>query len=185
MRSVNTRTLLIMSVLLLSALAAPRAQAPKPLDIYFIDVEGGQATLFVTPSGESMLIDTGHPGQGDRDLNRVLATIKDAGLTKLDYLLVTHYHSDHVGTTGTGMIGLLSDFATPFAVGEFIHVQDDGAEFMAPSRRTFETVQRLIGTWQSHGRIGTSTRPSFGTSQIDLGSGVSGRYPRLRRQGAG
>src|SRR5688500_231381 len=82
--------------LVLAAFTALHAQ-PRPLDIYFIDVEGGQATLFVTPSGESMLIDTGHPGNDDRDLNRVLATIKQAGLTKLDYLLVTHYHSDHVG----------------------------------------------------------------------------------------
>jgi glucose/arabinose dehydrogenase/beta-lactamase superfamily II metal-dependent hydrolase len=78
------------------ALAIP-GQAQRPLDIYFIDVEGGQATLFVTPSGESMLIDTGYAGSGDRDLNRVLATVRQAGLTKLDYLLVTHYHNDHVG----------------------------------------------------------------------------------------
>src|SRR5687768_16542439 len=93
----QVRTLLIVSAMVLATLSAPRAQAGKPLDVYFIDVEGGQATLFVTPSGESMLIDTGHPGNGDRDLNRVLATIKQAGLRKLDYLLVTHYHSDHVG----------------------------------------------------------------------------------------
>jgi competence protein ComEC len=93
----HVRTLLIVSALVLATLSAPRAQAGKPLDVYFIDVEGGQATLFVAPSGESMLIDTGHPGNGDRDLNRVLATIKQAGLRKLDYLLVTHYHSDHVG----------------------------------------------------------------------------------------
>lgn len=91
------RTLTLAATIVLLALAAPRAQPQKPLDIYFIDVEGGQATLFVTPSGESMLIDTGHPGNGDRDLNRVLGTIKDAGLARLDYLLVTHYHSDHVG----------------------------------------------------------------------------------------
>jgi len=82
---------------LVLALARPSAQAAKPLDVYFIDVEGGQATLFVTPSGESMLIDTGFPGFEDRDLNRVLATIKQAGLARLDYLLVTHYHTDHVG----------------------------------------------------------------------------------------
>src|SRR5688572_20696780 len=93
----HVRTLLIVSALVLATLSAPHAQPGKPLDVYFIDVEGGQATLFVTPSGESMLIDTGHPGNGDRDLNRVLATIKQAGLTKLDFLLVTHYHSDHVG----------------------------------------------------------------------------------------
>ena len=56
------------AALLLATLTAPRAQAQKPLDIYFIDVEGGQATLFVTPSGESMLIDTGYPGFDDRDV---------------------------------------------------------------------------------------------------------------------
>jgi glucose/arabinose dehydrogenase/beta-lactamase superfamily II metal-dependent hydrolase len=93
----NVRKFLIVSALFVTTLSAPRAQPQKPLDIYFIDVEGGQATLFVTPSGESMLIDTGYSGFEDRDLNRVLATVKQAGLTKLDYLLVTHYHNDHVG----------------------------------------------------------------------------------------
>ena len=83
--------------MILCSLASPRAQSQKPLDVYFIDVEGGQATLLVTPSGESMLIDTGYAGFQDRDVNRVLATIQQAGLTKLDYLLVTHYHGDHVG----------------------------------------------------------------------------------------
>lgn len=87
-------------------------QAQRPLDIYFIDVEGGQATLLVTPSGESMLIDTGHPGNGDRDINRVMATIKQAGLAKLDYLLVTHYHNDHVGNA--------ADIAARIPVGTFI-----------------------------------------------------------------
>lgn len=87
-------------VVMTCALAAPSAQTAKPLDIYFIDVEGGQATLFVTPSGESMLIDTGYPGFGDRDVNRVLNTIKEAGLSRLDYLLVTHYHNDHAGNAG-------------------------------------------------------------------------------------
>src|SRR5215471_7881990 len=78
-------------------LARPAAQSAKPLDVYFIDVEGGQATLVVTPAGQSMLIDTGYPGFDDRDVNRVVATIRQAGLTKLDYLLVTHYHADHAG----------------------------------------------------------------------------------------
>jgi competence protein ComEC len=78
-------------------LARPAAQSAKPLDVYFIDVEGGQATLLVTPSGQSMLIDTGYPGFEDRDVNRVMATIAQAGLTRLDYLLVTHYHADHAG----------------------------------------------------------------------------------------
>jgi len=85
------------AALIFAIVAMPRAQGAKPLEIQFIDVEGGQATLFVTPSGESMLIDTGFPGNGDRDLNRVLDAIRNAGLKKLDYLIVTHYHSDHVG----------------------------------------------------------------------------------------
>ena len=75
----------------------PVAQGGKPLDVYFIDVEGGQATLFVTPSGQAMLIDTGYPGFEDRDVKRVVGTIKQAGVTKLDYFLATHYHDDHVG----------------------------------------------------------------------------------------
>ena len=94
------------------ALAAPSAQTAKPLDIYFIDVEGGQATLFVTQSGESMLVDTGYPGFGDRDVNRVLSTIKEAGLSRLDYLLVTHYHNDHAGNAGA--------IAAKVSIGTFV-----------------------------------------------------------------
>jgi glucose/arabinose dehydrogenase/beta-lactamase superfamily II metal-dependent hydrolase len=124
------RTPLIVAALLVMTLAALRGQAQKPLDIYFIDVEGGQATLFVTPSGESMLIDTGYPGNQDRDLNRVLATIRQAGLTKLDYLLVTHYHSDHAGNAAA--------LAAKIPVGMFI---DHGptVETDAPATALYET----------------------------------------------
>jgi beta-lactamase superfamily II metal-dependent hydrolase len=76
------------------ALAAP---APKPLQIYFIDVEGGQATLVVSPSGQSLLIDTGWPGNEGRDADRILAAAHQAGLQQIDYVLITHYHRDHVG----------------------------------------------------------------------------------------
>ena len=87
-----------MAGLLLGA-PASRAQAPsqKPLDIYFIDVEGGQATLLVAPSGESMLVDTGFPGYDGRDLARIEAAAKQAGVSRIDYLVITHYHTDHVG----------------------------------------------------------------------------------------
>jgi beta-lactamase superfamily II metal-dependent hydrolase len=71
--------------------------APPQLDIYFIDVEGGQATLLVSPSGESMLVDAGWPGFEGRDAERIAATAKKAGLTQIDYLVMTHYHTDHVG----------------------------------------------------------------------------------------
>lgn len=75
--------------------AAPAAQ--KSLRIYTIDVEGGQSTLLVTPSGASLLIDTGWPGNSGRDADRVQAAMRDAGISKIDHLLITHYHVDHVG----------------------------------------------------------------------------------------
>lgn len=87
--------------LLLSSCIAPApespAQSPEILDIYFVDVEGGQATLIVTPEGESMLIDSGHPGFEGRDTERILETVQLAGLGQIDYMLITHYHRDHVG----------------------------------------------------------------------------------------
>jgi beta-lactamase superfamily II metal-dependent hydrolase len=88
------RTTLIAILLLL--LSTP-ARAAKTLDVYFIDVEGGQATLVVAPSGESLLVDTGWPGFNGRDAERILAAAKLAGVKRIDYLLVTHYHLDHVG----------------------------------------------------------------------------------------
>jgi beta-lactamase superfamily II metal-dependent hydrolase len=69
----------------------------KPLQIYSIDVEGGQATLIVGPSGQSMLVDTGWPGFDGRDAGRIVAVAKLAHIKRIDYLVTTHYHRDHVG----------------------------------------------------------------------------------------
>lgn len=77
--------------------AAVAAQAAKTLDIYFIDVEGGQATLMVTPSKQSVLVDAGWPGLNGRDADRIYRTARKAGVKSIDYLVVTHYHTDHVG----------------------------------------------------------------------------------------
>lgn len=82
---------------LLFVSAAAVFAAPKTLDVYFIDTEGGQATLFVSSSGQSMLIDTGWPGFESRDANRIATAAKAAGVTQIDYLVITHYHTDHVG----------------------------------------------------------------------------------------
>lgn len=73
------------------------ALAAKSLEIYFIDVEGGQATLIVSPSGQSLLIDTGWRGFDGRDAERIVQAAKSAKIKKLDYVLITHYHRDHVG----------------------------------------------------------------------------------------
>src|SRR5215470_6491943 len=96
-------------VIALIAFASSAARAgTSALDIYFIDVEGGQATLIVTPSHESLLIDAGFPGTGTftskpvdphkaRDAVRIAAAAETAGLKRIDYLLITHFHSDHDG----------------------------------------------------------------------------------------
>jgi beta-lactamase superfamily II metal-dependent hydrolase len=75
--------------------AAMAEAQPQPLDIYYIDVEGGQSTLFVAPGGESVLVDTGFPGS--RDAGRIMEAVHAAGLKQIDYLLITHYHGDHIG----------------------------------------------------------------------------------------
>ena len=67
------------------------------LKVYFVDVEGGQSTLFVTPEGHSLLVDTGWPDHEYRDANRIVDVAKQAGLSRIDYVLLTHYHDDHVG----------------------------------------------------------------------------------------
>ena len=71
--------------------------AARNLEVISIDVEGGQSTLFVSPSGESMLVDAGWPGFNGRDAIRIAAAAKMAGVRKIDYLVITHYHADHVG----------------------------------------------------------------------------------------
>ncbi|HEY6944372.1 MAG TPA: MBL fold metallo-hydrolase [Candidatus Acidoferrum sp.] len=77
--------------------AAPRPEKGEALQIYFVDVEGGQATLFVTPRGESLLIDTGWPDNNGRDADRIAAAAKLAGIKQMDFVLLTHYHMDHAG----------------------------------------------------------------------------------------
>ena len=87
------RTMLLAAWLTL----APAVCSAQALRLYFIDVEGGQATLIVTPSGQSLLVDTGWPTETARDAGRIAAAMKKAGVGTLDYLVITHYHADHVG----------------------------------------------------------------------------------------
>src|SRR5689334_13292710 len=90
--------------------AAQTPSASKTLDIYVIDVEGGKADLWVAPDGTTVLTDTGSPG--DRDVSRIMDTINAAGVKKIDYLISTHYHVDHVGG--------LKDLVTKIPVGTFM-----------------------------------------------------------------
>ena len=79
-------------------MSAAQDRSSRTLDIYVVDVEGGNATLFVSPSRQSLLIDTGNGGPAAvRDADRIMAAIKDAGLSQIDHLITTHYHGDHFG----------------------------------------------------------------------------------------
>jgi len=86
-----------LTIFLIASLTPAQTPAPRDLTVYFIDVEGGQATLFITPTHQSLLIDTGWQGNNFRDADRIAAVAHKAGLTRIDYALITHYHSDHVG----------------------------------------------------------------------------------------
>ena len=104
--------------LLLQALACAllctvtQAAESKSLQIFFIDVEGGQATLIVTPSGQSLLIDTGWPGAKGRDASRIVAAAKEAGVDRIDYVVITHFHRDHVGG--------VTQLASQIKIGTFV-----------------------------------------------------------------
>jgi competence protein ComEC len=118
MSSLRTTIFLALAVLLALALGAGRptfAQnaARKGLDVYVIDVEGGNAVLFVSPSGESLLMDTGNvPPGAQRDAGRIVAAAKDAGLKQIDHLIITHWHGDHFGG--------LAELAPQIPIKEFI-----------------------------------------------------------------
>src|SRR5688572_32988043 len=90
------RAALVTLLILIAGIGGLQAQTgPGALNIYYIDTEGGQSTLFVGPTGESLLVDTGNAG--GRDLARIVETLRAAGLSRIDHMWTTHFHGDHVG----------------------------------------------------------------------------------------
>lgn len=112
-------------------LAVSLVNAAKTLDVYFVDVEGGQATLIVTPAKQSILVDTGWPGFNGRDAGRIQAAAKSAGVKEIDYLIMTHYHTDHVGGVG--------QLVEKMPVKTFV---DHG-----PNRETGKSAGELSASW--------------------------------------
>jgi competence protein ComEC len=107
--------------------AGAAGQKTGDLRVYFADVEGGQATLFVAPDGESLLVDTGWPGFAGRDADRIVALAKMAGVTKIDDLVVTHYHTDHVG----GLPQLVAKLPVGRFIDHGVNREDDGGATVA------------------------------------------------------
>ena len=159
----NRTALLLGTALLVLGTATANAQAPTTrttLDIYVIDVEGGNATLFVPPSGESVLMDTGNvaPDAARRDAARIMAAVKDAGLTRIDHLITTHWHGDHFG----GMAELAKQIPILHYIdhGPTVQPQPASTEFLdrvypdivAKARRTIakpgDTIQVAGLDWQ-------------------------------------
>lgn len=125
---------IVVSLLSLAlAMAAPNGH----LKIHFIDTEGGQATLFVLPSGESLLVDAGWPGSNGRDAKRIVEAAKSYGLKRIDYLLVTHYHMDHVGG--------VPELAAAFPIGTVIDHGTD-VEKDAGAQRLDAGYQKVIAS---------------------------------------
>lgn len=122
-------------VSLASQFASAQAKPSKHLLIYSIDVEGGQSTLLVSPSGDSLLVDTGWPDHDDRDVDRIEAAMKDAGITKIDHVVITHYHVDHVGG--------VPDLVAKVKVGEFID-HGENREEAGATRQQYENYLKAI-----------------------------------------
>jgi len=119
-----------LSLVLLSTTAARASDGT--LQIYFVDVEGGQSTLFVPSHGQSLLIDTGWGYNAFRDANRIVAAMKKAKISKIDFVLITHFHSDHVGG--------VPQLVQKVKVGTFI---DHG-----PNREASKTSSTLYAEYQ-------------------------------------
>src|SRR5258708_22162401 len=98
MRGVEVMTSRILKLCLCLGIAAGLLQAQSGnLNIYFIDVEGGAATLTVTPTGQSLLVDTGNPSPTDRDAKRIFESAQLAGIKKIEAMIINHYHGDIYG----------------------------------------------------------------------------------------
>jgi competence protein ComEC len=120
------------------ALKTSSPQAKGALQIYFVDVEGGQATLFVTPEKQSLLIDTGWPGNDGRDADRIVAAAKNAGIEKIDYVVITHFHTDHVGGA--------PQLAARIPIGTFIDHGENRESTDGPTVEGWQAYQKLLAT---------------------------------------
>lgn len=136
----------LVSVLAMSAPAVSVAQNNRGtgnLEIYWIDVEGGASTLFVAPDGQSLLFDTGYAGNGDRDAKRIYAAAQRAGLTRIDNVVISHWHADHEGG--------LEALSKMIPLGRFY---DHGDQVQPEDRVRLENYKSIAGAKRTIVRAG-------------------------------
>src|SRR5438309_7480921 len=127
-------------VLLLSAmLLLAQGGASKPLQIYVVDTEGGKAALWITPSGQTVLVDSGNPG--GRHTDRIMAAIADAGVKQIDYLISTHYHIDHIG--GVQELAKRIPIKTFVDHGPTVEEREQVPGFQAAYKELYDKAQHL------------------------------------------
>ena len=125
----------LLKLLYLLVAIGPLLAASNELRIYSIDVEGGKSTLFVAPNGETMLIDAGYSGFDGRDTNRIVEAANAAGVVRIDYLVVTHYHADHVGG--------VPQLAARMPIGTYIDRGDNFAGGDGKAREVFDAYLKV------------------------------------------
>jgi competence protein ComEC len=165
----------VVTVLAIAGAAAQDRQG-RALDIYVVDVEGGNATLFVSPSREALLIDTGNGGQAAmRDAERILAAAKHAGLTQIDHLITTHYHGDHFGA--------MAELSSRIPIREFI---DHGAsvEMNAGTDAFLQNVYPPLYAKGRHTVVAPGHRFSMGDVNVRVVA-AAGRATTAAVPGAG
>lgn len=154
------------------------------LDVYFIDVEGGAATLFVTPEGESLLIDSGYPGYDFRDRDRIVDVAKNhAKIEQIDHAVVSHWHLDHYGNhaalTEKIKIGTFWDRGIPDSLQEDAKFVDRIVAYRAASQNQSKTVKAGDRIPVKSGSTPLSMKVVTASREVIANTGAANPYAKL------
>ena len=178
---------LLIAIALVTLYCLPVQAVENTLDIYFIDVEGGQSTLIVTPQKETLLIDTGYASDGHsgipgdpqqaRDANRILAAAHDAHVSRIDYLLITHFHRDHVGG--------VPELSQLIPIGNFVDHGSPSAEAMkdAETKNAFDAYSKVRVMSRSRNPLPGQSLPLQGIDATIVSSAMATIDKPLRGNG--
>lgn len=156
------------------------------LDIYFIDVEGGACTLIVSPSGESLVIDSGYPDNNGRDLKRILHVVRDvAGLKQIDHAAVTHWHRDHYGNHAalTTKIPIKNfwDRGIPDALADDGQFESRVADYRSASQNRSKALKAGDLLPVKSGKTSYSVRIVTASREVIANKGKANRFAKLHK----